>query len=1156
MLGGVTLIGTLGLVSLVSSFSRHEHLWDNGWKFHRGLCPVAEDPHQAAASLYAAAAAESQGHVRMPECTCDQNRNYGVGFIWQGATATYQLCCSACTANAKCLAWDWHSGTCFLKDNSASNVTEQGRWSGRAAQPPAPPPAPPSDACASTSYNDAGWRSLSLPHDWTREDLPSRKTDTEFPVIDARYGVWKLHAGDSASFAAPGYNDSAWPGAKGGVDWRTYGHAFEAVNATGWYRQQLGAVPPFMLNTTRVLTLSLGIIAGADATYLNGKLLGANPAGACGRDGCATGGDTLNTRLYITPRAYTIPHGVLNPAGGAPNVLAVRVRSYGGTGRGPANATNMSDGLSYPPYGTTFPGGFFDDANLKGGAATQRTGPFDAAVSPGAMGTGYTLGGTGYYRKTFSLADLPGGVGPTQRVLLRFDGVYMNSSMWLNGAWLGTHPYGFTTFEYDLTPHINWHGSNTITVRISNLGKNSRFYSGSGIYRHTWLTAIDQVHIPLWGASITTPMVAYTSADRATEAVVVATVTVANMGTTPADAVLTVGILRADGSLAGTAQGKATIPASANTTVNISVALKGGVDLWCPASPVMHRANITVQSTAGRVGTAMRSSAVAAGAPKTTTSGGSGGIDGVVVPFGVRTISFNSTDGFVLNGVETKLYGGCVHHDNGPLGAMAIDRAEERRVELLKSHGYTAIRTSHNPVSPAFLDACDKHGILVMTEAFDCWASGKNPEDYHVFFNEWWVRDLSAMVRRDRNHPSVVMWSIGNEIPMRFTRRGAALSANMTAMVHALNPGSGRAVTTAYPLIHEQDSPFLHNVDVAGYNYAGTGIFAEDHHRLPNRTFVSTESFAQSSFTMWSQIWSMPYVVGDFIWTAIDYLGDDYVGSEDGDVDYMAGRHPFPWHISFCGDFDIVGMAKPQSVYRRVLWGVQAMGILVHGPTAHPETPAPWVPDAFNWNWPLEIDSWTWPHAVGELVGVRVFARGCESARLTLDGTALATAPFHANLTAMFTVPYAPGKLEVLCINGTAVIPGIAAQLVSAGAPSTLTLTADRAAIHHDANDLCYVTVAVVDAHGVRVHDSTPITFTVSGPGVLVAVGSGDPSDAGSFTANTRTTWHGRALAILQPSGLAPGTITLTATSASLKPATIEITTSQAPPLSSMPAHR
>ena len=356
-------------------------------------------------------------------------------------------------------------------------------------------------------------------------------------------------------------------------------------------------------------------------------------------------------------------------------------------------------------------------------------------------------------------------------------------------------------------------------------------------------------------------------------------------------------------------------------------------------------------------------------------------------------------------------------------------------------------------------------------------------------------------------------------------------------------------MTAAYPLIHDQDSPFLHNLDVAGYNYAGTGVYEDDHQRLPNRTFVGTESFAQASHTMWSQVWAMPSVVGDFIWTAIDYLGDDYVGSEDGDADYMAGRQPWPWHISFCGDFDIVGHPKPQSVYRRVLWGVEPMGMLVHGPTQHPETPAPLVPDGFNWNWPLEMDSWSWgAGAEGHPLGVRVFARGCESARLTLDGRTLATAPVQANLTAVFTVGYAPGKLEALCVNGTAVVPGISAVLQTAGEPARIQLSADRASIAHDPNDLSFVTVTVVDARGVRVpYLATPVSFSVAGAGRLAAVGSGDPADASSFTGPNRTTWRGRALAVLQPSGASPGVITLTATAPSLEAATIRVVTAAAP---------
>ena len=296
------------------------------------------------------------------------------------------------------------------------------------------------EACASPTLDDGGWRSLDLPHDWSREDLPARDVDTEFPVIDARYGAWKLHAGDNASWAAAYFDDSSWGAATGGADWRSYGAAFGSINATGWYRQTLGLVPGFMLSTNRTLTLSLGVIAGADSTYVNGVSLGMTPPKSCSRGhGCVAGGNTLGTRLYIEPRAYAIPEGLLHPPGGPPNVLAVRVLSYGGSGHGPANATNMSDSKSFPPFGTSFPGGLYDDPNLKAGAATARIGPFDAAISPGTMATGYTVGGTGYYRKTFVLG---GAVGSHQKVFLRFDGVYMNSDVFLNGHWLGNHPYG------------------------------------------------------------------------------------------------------------------------------------------------------------------------------------------------------------------------------------------------------------------------------------------------------------------------------------------------------------------------------------------------------------------------------------------------------------------------------------------------------------------------------------------------------------------------------------------------------------------------------------------------------------------------------------------------------------------------------------------
>ena len=344
----------------------------------------------------------------------------------------------------------------------------------------------------------------------------------------------------------------------------------------------------------------------------------------------------------------------------------------------------------------------------------------------------------------------------------------------------------------------------------------------------------------------------------------------------------------------------------------------------------------------------------------------------------------------------------------------------------------------------------------------------------------------------------------------------------------------------AYPLIHEQDSAFLHHLDVAGYNYAGVGIYARDHARLPTRIMVGTESVATESYRMWTAVWNLTSVIGDFIWTAIDYLGDSYSGFTDGDVDALAGRHPWPWHVSFCGDLDIVGHRKPQSVYRRVLWGVTRLGLLVHVPATHP--------DRFSyWGWPAEVESWSWDGHEGEPIDVRVFARGCETARLLLNGRTIGLAPFQSNLTAMFTVRYEAGRLEALCVNGSTTQPNLSASLQTAGSPHALLLEADRPNIRHDVNDLAYVTVTVVDVHGQRVPAGKhTVNFAVKSgsAGRLIAVGSGDPSDPASFTASRRTTWRGRALAILQPKGPTAGTIHLEVSATGLQSASVTVFTS------------
>ena len=879
-------------------------------------------------------------------------------------------------------------------------------------------------------------------------------------------------------------------------------------------------------------------------------------------------------------RAYAVPAGLL--VGGAKaNVLAVRTKTIGGAGQGAADG----DG--------SFPGGLFDDPVAP--ISEARVGPFDPAAAlgkslvpgeemklGGSTSTGYTLGGVGWYRKTFSLAPLNG-----RRVFIKFDGVYMNASTWVNGVLLGTHPYGYTTFEYDVTDHVaKGGGANVVAVMVNNNGWNSRWYSGSGIYRHTHLRIVDPVHVPLWGLHATSPSITFARPGHATRAVVAVEVTVANTLQTDATATVTVVIGSVNGAFRSPPQStRVHLPANTtgNATVSFDLAGAAQLFLWSPESPALYTVNATATVAAADVGGTTGGGEQGGEPRRVIMQGqehmqggeqGQGGeqrwarvhaegrkqgqgpttgavsTDSTWTTFGVRSVSVSATTGLLLNGVPTKLYGGCVHHANGPLGARAIDRAEERKVEILKGLGYNAVRTSHNPASSAFLDACDRLGVLVMEETFDCWSVAKHNQDYHLYFKDWWRRDTAMMVMRDRSRPSVIMWSIGNEIPNRWTDAVAAVAVELRDYVHSLDPGSGRAVTSAYPMVAEQDSKFLHELDVAGYNYAvvpsatSPGVYALDHGRVPNRTMVGTESWGTDSYAMWSQVWTMPWVIGDFVWAAMDYLGETGLGSatETGDVDEMTRKHPFPWHISNCGDVDIVGHQKPQSLYRTVLWGAAPITMAVHTPGTHPE-------QVSSWGWPEELPSWTFPGHDGRDLQVRVFARGCETAVLFLNGKRVASAPFQANFTAVANVTYAPGKLEARCFNGTTAVAGRAAALVTAGVPSALTATPDRAAIRAAASDLSFVTIAVVDAAGAVVDtdtgvNATTVSVTVRGPGKLLALGNGNPADPASFYCGQRAAWRGRLVAIVKPTAAA-GHITLTASAPGLPNATAVITTAK-----------
>jgi len=932
--------------------------------------------------------------------------------------------------------------------------------------------------CHST-YDDATWRPVELPHDWSSEDLPSRTEDAEAPVLVVRNGTWLFSPGDVAQWALPNVSDSNWTSVMVPSDWRDPPLNYTAQNAYGWYRRHISVTQAQVVAAAAGrLTLALGTVAAADETFVNGVKIGGT--GHFGKPGCTD---------YLTTRAYTVPSGIL--LSGGDNVVAVRVFSQGGLG-GP---------------GKGFPGGLVDTQN-----PDKRDGPFDAAGSPGGKQTGYTIGGVGWYRKEFTLSDADAG----KVVALRFDGVYMNSDVWCNGVHLGNRPYGYTTFQYDLTPHLAPTGQrNVIAVRAANTGKNSRWYSGSGIYRHVWLTVTPLVHVDLWGVSVVTTNVSTHSAKG------VVVTTLRNDGTATAQATVSLR-MRGPGGMAATEVVVAKVSVPGRGSVNVSQSsIISSPQLWSPSTPRLYVAEVMVESA--------------------------GGADTVSETFGVRTFSFSADHGFVLNGVPLKLQGGCVHNDNGPLGSRTIDRAEERRVENLKAVGYNAIRTSHNPVSPAFIDACDRLGVLVMEEAFDCWNEGKNDDDYHLYFNEWWQRDIASMVLRDRNRPSIIMWSIGNEIPGRTSPTGLAIEKNLSDWVRVLDPT--RAVTSAFPGVNDDADKFFTRLDVAGYNY-GYSKYVSDHKRVPSRVMAGTESFPLSSFQNWDAIWDNPWVIGDFIWTAIDYHGESSIGATGAgtnpDLEACGGYCPEGWsyHISFCGDLDIVGHQKPQSFYRTVLWGASSIEIAVGtpAPVGHSQVIA-------SWGWQDERQSWTWPGSEGQGLSVRVYSRH-PAVQLLLNGKPVLTAPTNVSreteFTATFIVPYVAGTLTAVGYDDAGRL-ATNVSLRTSGKPAALRLSADRPLINADRNDLSYVTVEVVDAQGELVPDATMrVNFQVSGVGELAAVGSGDPRDTSSFSVPRRTTWRGRCVAILRPGtdNVAPagGSISLTATASGLTSATMKVT--------------
>lgn len=729
--------------------------------------------------------------------------------------------------------------------------------------------------------------------------------------------------------------------------------------------------------------------------------------------------------------------------------------------------------------------------------------PIDSAAV-GGISTGYYVGGTGWYRKEF---EIPSRLSE-KRFFLEFEGIYMDADVWVNGSHVGNHPYGYTGFWYDITEQLRFGEVNRIAVRVRNEGRNSRWYSGSGIYRHVWLTVSGPVHVPVWGTSVTTP------APDTESATVLISNQIVNSGDTPESLNLRTEVVDGSGTVVASKEDHVECDQRAGISLTQDLEVLKP-ELWSTDSPALYLAVTSILDS------------------------GSVLIDRVENSFGIRSLEF-TTGGFYLNGKNLLLKGGCMHHDNGPLGAAAYDRAEERRVELMKSSGFNSIRCAHNPPSPAFLEACDRLGILVIDEFADMWRRPKNPMDYHRFFDEWWKEDVKSMVQRDMNHPSVIMWSIGNEIPERGEPEGAETAAMLAGFIHRMDPT--RPVTSAVNGLGPDKDPYFAALDVSGYNYAFGGdhgqesIFRIDHRRVPGRIMYCSESYPLTAFGAWMDVLDNPFVIGDFVWTGYDYLGEASIGW----LGYPHEGSFYPWNHAFCGDIDICGIKRPQSYYRNVLWGTgQQLSLFVRPPEPSFKV-NPNRREWSKWHWQDVVGRWNWPGYEGQELEVEVYCSYPQT-ELFLNGESLGRRETSRDTEwiAKWKVPYQKGILRAVGYDGENRMDS--RELVTAGIPTQIILSADRTAIAANGRDLSFVGVELQDAHGNRnTMADNLVEFEIEGPGTIVAVANSNPMSTESFQQPRRKAYHGRCLAIVK-STHEPGEIRIHARTGELEQATLSI---------------
>lgn len=726
-------------------------------------------------------------------------------------------------------------------------------------------------------------------------------------------------------------------------------------------------------------------------------------------------------------------------------------------------------------------------------------GPFDEKC-PGGKSAGYLNGGLAWYRKSFTLPQDAAG----KRVAVEFDGVFMDSEIWINGVSVGRQPYGYSSFQFDLTPHVKT-GSNLLAVRVNVQQPCSRWYSGAGIYRHVRIVVTDPVHVSHWGTYVTTPEVTDSAAQ------VRIRTRVQNDGKSAVKANLTTVILDAAGNKVADRQDSGEI--RAGSTNEFDQAVKVGSPVrWSLEKPHLYRAVSEV-----RVGEKL--------------------VDRYETVFGIRTIEFTAENGFLLNGKRVQVKGVCMHHDLGCLGSAVNRRAIERQIEILKGMGCNAIRTSHNPPAPELLDLCDRMGILVMDEIFDEWILPKTGMKfgYTRFFNEWSEKDVVAMVRRDRNHPSVILWSVGNEIKEQRAPQGGAMAKRLADFCRREDPS--RMVSAGCNFVGAAiQNGFVGALDVLGLNY-----FVENYQGQRGKLLIATETSSAISSrgeyglelrqdgTVGSNgrrncqvasydndhpnwgctaegsllaVKGAPWMAGEFVWTGFDYFGEPL-------------PHRWPSRSSYFGIVDIAGFPKDRYYLYQSQWSDKLMIHL--------------------------LPHWTWKGFEGKEIPVWCYT-SAESVELFLNGRSLGSRGTNdiKGLHLEWKVPYEPGVLKAVGKKGGQTVT---CEVRTAGDPARLIATPDRKQIAADGDDLSFVEVRVVDKDGTLCPDATnQVAFSVEGPGIIAGLDNGDATNHESFKGPKRRAFHGMCLAVVRGTRTA-GEIRLGLTAPGLKSEPVVITT-------------